>query len=61
MFACAARRFLCYIKEWQPNPAEIFAFRYEQNYVFDRFAIKTMKTDSRRTVNHPPVFTGSWC
>ena len=29
--------------------------RYEQNNVFDRFAIKTMKTKSRWTTGHLPV------
>ena len=36
----------------QPKPAERLN---EQNNIFNRFAIKTMKTDSRRTVGHLPV------
>ena len=44
-----------YRKVWQQKPAEIFNYRHEQNNIFDRFAMKSMKTDCRSTVGHLPV------
>ena len=55
MFTCAVRGFHYYRKEWHPMPAEILSCKHERNNVFDRFAIKTMKTDSGRTVGHFPI------
>ena len=55
IFTCAVKAFHYYRKGWQPKPAEILNCRHEKNNVFDRFTIKTIKTDSTRTVGHLPV------
>lgn len=52
MLTCAMRGFHYYRKERQSKPAEMLNCRCEQNHVFDRFAIKTLKTDSRKAVRH---------
>ena len=51
---CAVRGFHYYRREGQPKPGEILYCRHEHN-AFDRFAIKTMQTDSGRTVGHLPI------
>ena len=55
MFTYAVRGLHYYRKYWQLKSADILNCRHEQNDVFDRFAIKTIKTDFRRTVGHLPV------
>ena len=50
MLTCAVMGFHYYRKNGNQS-----LIRHEHDNVFDRFAIKTMKTDSRRTVSHLPV------
>ena len=55
-FTCAVRGYHYYRAVWEPKVNEILNFSHEQNNVFDRFAVKTMKENhNNQIVGHLPV------
>lgn len=54
VFSAAVRGFHVYRETWNPTEQEKLCCLFEENNVFDIFAIKTLHADGRTTVGHLP-------
>lgn len=54
VFSAAVRGFHVYRETWNPTEQEKLCCLFEENNVFDMFAIKTLHADGRTTVGHLP-------
>ena len=54
VFSAADRGFHVYRETWNPTEQEKLCCLFEENNVFDMFAIKTLHADGRTTVGHLP-------